>query len=57
MRALAETCERLLMGKIGEMKRGLGVSLGGQTFPCKHWAPPGSLTDAHLHHRKLGTKT
>lgn len=42
------------MGKIGEME---GVSLGGQTFLYKHWAPPGSLTNAHLHHRKLGSKT
>lgn len=34
------------MGKIGELERGLGISLGGQTFLCKHWAPPRSLTDA-----------
>lgn len=46
------------MGKIGELERGLGVSLGDQTFLCKHWAPPRSLTNAHLHHKKLlGTKT
>lgn len=46
------------MGKIGELERGLGASLGGQTFLCKLWAPPRSLTNAHLHPKKLlGTKT